>query len=347
MSPRRNQPDYRDPDSTAGGRLRAAFERIFGDVEHPLTWAVGVGSIAGIRVRIHVLFIVYAVAQVLWSINRGFFGPGYTAIAMGALFVIVLMHEFGHCLACRWVGGEADDILMWPLGGLASVHPPDDWRAHLITTVGGPAVNVVILPITSAALWASGRPGAIIFNPLEIGPLLMTVIDSWWLTALWTLHAVNLAILAFNVLLPIFPLDGGRIVQALIWRSQGRRRSMEIAAGVGLIASGVLAVFAIVADVLLVLGIAVFCGLVCWSERQRLRAPELLGDYEDFGVANDPEADARRDRLAERQARKEAEAQAELDRILEKIARSGLGSLSAREKRTLERATKEKRTGRR
>lgn len=347
MSPRRGQPDFRDPDSTAGGRFRAAFERVFGDVEHPLTWAVGAGSVAGIRIRIHVLFIVYAVAQVLWSINRGFFGPGYTAIAMGSLFFIVLLHEFGHCLACRWVGGEADEILMWPLGGLATVHPPDDWRAHLITTIGGPAVNVVLLPITSGALWASGRPGAIIFNPLEIGPLLMTVIDSWWLTALWTLHGVNLAILAFNVLLPIFPLDGGRIVQALIWRAKGRRRSMEIAAGVGLIASGVLAVFAIVAEVLMVLGIAVFCGLVCWAERQRLRAPDLIGGYDVFGDEEDPSVAARSQRILERQARREAEAQAELDRILEKIARSGLGSLNAREKRTLERATKEKRTGRR
>lgn len=348
MSPRRDYPEYHDRDSAdRAGRFRAVFGRIFGDVEHPLTWAVPAGSISGIRVRIHLLFIVYAVAQVLWSINRGFFGPGYTALAMAALFVVVLMHELGHCVACRWVGGEADEILMWPLGGLASCHPPNDWRASLITTLGGPAVNVVILPITSAALWAAGRPGTILFDPFQIGPLLLTALDSWWLVALWILHAINLMILAFNVLLPIFPLDGGRVLHALLWRTHGRRRSMEMAAAVGLVAASALAIVALVADLLMVLGIAFFCGLVCWAERQRLRAPDMLtGEFDPFDSEPDRAADARAERLAERRARRKASEQAELDAILAKIARTGMDSLSAHERRTLKQATKKKQTGR-
>lgn len=347
MAPTRSHPEFPDSDSTDRGRgFRATFARIFGDAEHPLSWAVSVGSIAGIRIRIHLLFIVYAAAQILWSINQDFFGPGYTAIAMAALFMIVLLHEFGHCLACRMVDGDADEILMWPLGGLASCHPPNHWKAHLITTIGGPAVNVIILPITAAALWAAGKPQTILFNPLNIGVVFFDL-NTWWMVTLWLLHAVNLAILAFNVLLPIFPLDGGRIMQAVMWRSVGRRQSMETATFVGLIAAGVLAVFALVADTVLVLGIAIFCALVCWSERQRLRAPETLGA--DFDLFEEDMDDAARERVARRAQRKlkrDAKEQAELDRILSKIAHSGMDSLSGREKRALRRATNRKRNSR-
>ncbi len=343
MTPTRSHPEFPDSDSADRGRgFRAMMARIFGDAEHPLSWSIPAGSIAGIRIRIHILFMVYAVAQMLWSINKDFFGPGYTAIAMAVLFTIVLLHEFGHCLACRMVGGDADEILMWPLGGLASCHPPNNWRAHLVTTVGGPAVNVAILPITSLALWAAGRPQTILFNPFNLG--VFYELNSWWLVTLWLLHAVNLLILAFNVLLPIFPLDGGRIMQALLWRSVGRRQSMETSTFVGLIAAGVLAVFALVADTVLVLGVALFCALVCWSERQRMRAPEVLGsDFDLFDEDMDDQTREREARQSARRHKRDAEEQQELDRVLAKIANSGMDSLTGREKRTLRRATSKKR----
>lgn len=345
MAPTRSYPEFPNSDSADRGRgFRATLARIFGDAEHPLSWSIPAGSVAGIRIRIHLLFVVYAVAQVLWSINQGFFGVGYTLIAMGVLFMIVLLHEFGHCLACRMVDGDADEILMWPLGGLATCHPPNHWKAHLVTTVGGPAVNVAILPITTIALWAAGKANTILFNPLNLGALLMTELNSWWLVTLWLLHAVNLLVLAFNVLLPIFPLDGGRIMQALMWRSVGRRQSMETATFIGLVAAGVLAVFALVADTVLVLGIAIFCALVCWSERQRLRAPEVLGtDFDLFEEDMDEEAQEREARRAQRRLRRDAEEQAELDRILSKIATSGMENLTGSEKRALRRATNRKR----
>ena len=345
MSPRHNAPNPLDSPDSARGRFRAVFGRIIGDAEHPLTWSIPAGSIAGIRVRIHLLFIVYAIAQVLWSIRIGYFGPGYTALAMVILFALVLMHELGHCLACRWVGGEADEVMMWPLGGLAVCHPPEEWRANLITSAGGPAVNLVLAPITSAALLAAGRPGAIVFNPLEVGPLLLTQIDSWWLTALWLLHALNLVLLVFNILLPIFPLDGGRILHALLWRRHGRRRATEIAATAGLVGSGALAILALVAESALLLSIAIFCGLVSWSERQRLRAPDdISGGSSVIEPEPDPEESARRVRLEARRRRREREARAELDRVLAKIAREGMPSLNRAERRTLQKATRRTRS---
>src|SRR5690606_11149391 len=152
-----------------GARFRAMVGRVFGDAENPMQWAVTLGHVAGIRVRIHVIFILYAAAQLLVSvISRDALGPQFVAISLAWLFGLVLLHEFGHCFACRAVGGEAGDILMWPLGGLASVMPPDTPRAHLITTLGGPGVTLALLPIFVAAMRAAGIGDRILFNPLAL-----------------------------------------------------------------------------------------------------------------------------------------------------------------------------------
>lgn len=346
MTPMKRHHDTpsRDWAGDSGG-FRTALGRIFGDGEHPLTWAIPLGAIGGVRVRLHILFLVYAVAQMLWSINQDFFGPAYTAIAMGLLFVVVLAHEFGHCVACRLVGGDADEIVMWPLGGLEAPHPRDLWRDHLIITLGGPTVNVALVPITSAALWAVGKPEIILFNPRLMGTVLFEL-GSWWLVGLWLLHGVNLAVLAFNILLPTYPLDGGWALEALLWRRMGRRASRELAAVVGLVTAGLLGVFALVADATLVLGVAIFCALVCWTERKRLVAAEFVGgELGGFGEESDDEVGERQARLAQRRIKREQAERAEIDRILAIIADGGMESLSVREKRTLRKATRRRQQG--
>ena len=72
------------------------------------------------------------------------------------LFMIVLLHELGHCFAARSVGGSADEILLWPLGGLAYVHHPHNAWASFITTAGGPAVNLVFFLISGAMILLMG-----------------------------------------------------------------------------------------------------------------------------------------------------------------------------------------------
>src|SRR5213078_4291206 len=73
------------------------------------------------------------------------------------LFAIVLLHEFGHALACRQVGGRADRILLWPLGGVAFVDPPPRAGAMLWSIVAGPLVNVLLAPVTIGAYLAYTR----------------------------------------------------------------------------------------------------------------------------------------------------------------------------------------------
>ncbi len=325
---------------SGGERWRRIAGRIFGDAENPLGWALPIGRVAGIRVRVHLVFIVYAVAQMLWAIPRDTLGLAYQAIIIGTLFVLVLLHEFGHCFACRWVKGEADDILMWPLGGLAMCAPPNTWQANLITVIGGPAVNLALVPVFAVALWATGLSEAIVVNPLApVAPLALA--DSYWLAALIIAHVVNITLLAFNVLCPMFPLDGGRIVQCLVWSRTSERRSMEIAVIVGFVGAALLGVLALVSDRTMLLAIAMFGGLVCYNERRQLRTEDALGGAE-YLIAEERGERERRQREREREEKDAAEE----DRVLAKIAAEGMGSLTRGEKKVLERATERRGGGR-
>jgi uncharacterized protein (TIGR03067 family) len=146
-----------------------------------------------------------------------------------ALFVMVLLHEFGHVLACRSVGGIANRIVLWPLGGVAFIDPPARPGAWLWSTAAGPLVNVLLM-VPTVGLWmlcrAAGYP--------ETAPNLYRFAAS----LAWT----NGYLLLFN-LLPVYPLDGGRILQALLWLVLSRARSLLVATAVGVLtALGVLAV---------------------------------------------------------------------------------------------------------
>ncbi|TVQ32164.1 MAG: hypothetical protein EA376_06710 [Phycisphaeraceae bacterium] len=338
--------DHETSSSGGAGRFRQAFGRIFGDAENPLGWALSIGRVAGIRVRLHLFFLVYVLAMLLTSIGQGHLGVGYMALAMGGLFTVVLLHEFGHCFACRAVEGEASEILMWPLGGLAMCDPPHSWRANFITTAGGPAVNVAILPLTVGGLLLAGRADTILFNPFMPGATVGSL-DAWWLVGLWWLHYLNLLILGFNVLIPMFPMDGGRLVQAMLWSRVGYRQATETTVIIGFVGAGVLGVIALVANQVMLLAIAGFGAVMCWRERKLLRMEAELGaGFGPGSLDDEDETVAERERRRyEKERLRDAKEQAELDRILAKIADRGMASLSIAEKRSLKRATQRRQRG--
>lgn len=347
-----------DPNLGGGGRFRAAARRVFGDGENPLDWALPLYSAWGIRVRIHLVFVVFLVAQVIYSIPHQTIGARYMLLAMGGLFVLVLLHEYGHCIACRLVGGHADQILMWPLGGLASCSPPDRWRAHLATTVGGPSVNLLLLPVFSGVLLGLGVGwDGILFNPFAPA-LAMDAVrfadgsTAYWLVGIWWLHYLNILLLAFNVLVPMYPLDGGRLLQHLLWARMGYRASMRLAATIGLVVAVVLGVVALVPGEGRLLGVALFGGIVCWMEIRRARFVDedwregRAGGWHGNPDASPPsEAPVRPSRREQRRREREAAEQVELDRVLAKIGDSGMASLTRTERRLLERATRRRRRG--
>jgi len=223
----------------------------------------GQGSIrlfrfSGIDVFLHWSWFLVAVYEVQ-SRKGSYSSVGWNVLEYLALFLIVLLHEFGHALACRQVGGIANRIVLWPLGGVAYVDPPPRAGATLWSIAAGPLVNVVLLPIlrylaalTHSPLWtAGGRPN---FNePLP--------------SVFW----INVGLLAFNIL-PIYPLDGGQILRSLLWFVIGRARSLQVATILGLFGVvGFIGLALYSRDVWLG-AIAVFMLLNCWGGLQHARA---------------------------------------------------------------------------
>ena len=185
--------------------------------------------VAGIDVFLHWSWFLVAVYEVqVW--RSLFSSPIWAVLLYLGLFILVTMHEFGHALACRQVGGRAERIVLWPLGGIAFVSPPPRAGAMLWSIAAGPMVNLLLLPILTYAQHAAGRAGWVNTN-----------VDAY-LVLLW-LWRINLMLLLFN-LLPIYPLDGGQIVRALLWFPLGQIRSLFIATGIGFVGGGALLLWA-------------------------------------------------------------------------------------------------------
>jgi len=200
----------------------------------------------GIDVFLHWSWFLIAVIEINARSGR------YSSIAWNvleylALFVIVLVHEFGHALACRQVGGRANRIVLWPLGGVAYVDPPPRPGATLWSIAAGPLVNVALLPV----LWGA----ALLVVPLHIanvGTLLYSV--AW----------INTVLLIFNVL-PIYPLDGGQILRSLLWFWMGRARSLMVATILGFVGAAIFVLYAIRERSTWLLILAAYMVLNCWG----------------------------------------------------------------------------------
>ncbi len=349
---------------------KRALRRVFADGDDFFGWGVSIARVWGIDVRVHLFFIVYILIELVTSlVSREHSGLGITAARLGTLFAIVLIHEFGHCFACRWVGGSADRIVLWPLGGLASVAPPRNWKASLITTLGGPAVHLLIAPVLVGVMLLMGAPTSVlVFNPFNAS----AAAGDFWFAGphrvlrllIWSAHLNNAALFLFNMLLVMFPMDAGRVVQELLWSRLGYKRSMEIATTLGLVMAVIVGMVAIVAPsgsgLNILLGIAIFGGLTCFTERRRLA---MLDDYNSddpwTGVGSRAAATAsardkdfapgatrgRSARSASGQSGIDSEVtrrqteRAEVDRILEKVGREGLASLTKKERNLLKLAT--------
>ncbi len=184
-------------------------------------------SAFGITVFIHWSWFVVAYFMMRYSA----LGETYEerAAVYLSLFGIVTLHEFGHALACRSVKGRAERIVLFPLGGVAFVSPPQRPWPVLWSIVAGPLVNVALVPVTIGAFFLAG--GTI--TATETGGLLVQD-DGFLRSYLFTIANINLVLLVFNML-PIYPLDGGQTLHAILWFFMGRAKSLKIAATIGLV----------------------------------------------------------------------------------------------------------------
>jgi len=211
----------------------------------------------GINVYLHWSWLIIAILRIQF---RGAEGGSLVRYALEylTLFFIVLIHEFGHSLACRQVGGRADQIVLWPLGGVAYVSPPQRPGATLWSIAAGPLVNVILFPIFTVILMLCRSA-----NLVETQPELYFYVRDIWF--------INTALLVFN-LMPVYPLDGGQILRSLLWFIFGRARSLLIAAIVGFIGVAVLVLFAFWAQSVWLGIMAAFILMNCWGGLMQARA---------------------------------------------------------------------------
>jgi Zn-dependent protease len=344
--------DRRYFNRSSGGRYGGGSD-LGGSLLRALNYSFPIGVFLGIRVRVHITFIILVAGELLFRDDR-MWTIRWTALLFGS----VLLHELGHCLACRRVGGRADDILMWPLGGLAFVDPPKRPWPEFVTVVWGPLVNLIIAGACYLGLWLwLGQNSPVTLNPLQRYAAISIPLNFWaWLIA--DLFVVNYILLLFNLALVFYPFDGGRIVQIILWKFLGYVRSMRIATSVGMFGAVVAAVLGLVWNQFTLVIIAIFGFLTCMQQQQALRN---VDDFQfaaslEAGPWSGPQAERRpgmvarwREQRAERARQREIDErralEQQIDAILDKVHQHGLASLTERERRILQQDTQRKRTG--
>src|ERR1039457_7279590 len=214
-------------------------------------------SLAGIGVYVHWSWFLVAIYSVQYRTHE-YSSMIWNVLEYLSLFAIVLTHEFGHQLACRQVGGQTHDLVLWPLGGVAYVSPPQRPGAQLWSIAAGPLVNVALFPILSAIWWLGNSA-----NWMETLPDVYNYVMMIWY--------INTLLLVFNMM-PVYPLDGGQILRSLLWFPFGRARSLMIASIIGLIGVAGVIAFAVFARSVWIGIMAAFILMNCWSGMMQARA---------------------------------------------------------------------------
>jgi Zn-dependent protease len=181
-----------------------------------LSMGLPIGRIAGIAVYLHWLLLLHWLVQLDEVIRPGS-GMAHLiqwALVVALMFGSILLHELGHCFAARRVGGDADEIVLWPLGGLAFCDCPRHWKAHFIVAAGGPLVTVAIIAVSWPAFHFAEKAWPELWQ------------SGYFILGRYILVDWNLLILIFN-LIPLYPMDGGRIFHALAWRHFSRQGGYE------------------------------------------------------------------------------------------------------------------------
>jgi Zn-dependent protease len=226
--------------------------------------AIRIFRFSGIDVFLHWSWFLVAVFEIQGR-ARNYSSPMWNVLEYLALFGIVTMHEFGHALACRQVGGEANTIVLWPLGGVAYVNPPQRPGATLWSIAAGPLVNVALIPVLYGLGMLSRSLGW-----RESLPDLYRLLRALW--------SIDLGLLIFN-LLPVYPLDGGQILRSLLWFVLGRARSLMVATVIGLLGAAGFVVVAFYNGSLWIGAISIFVLMYCWGGLKQARALSKIAKF--------------------------------------------------------------------
>jgi stage IV sporulation protein FB len=349
-----------------------------------LSWSFPIGQLFGIMIRLHVVMPIVLIGLIgrEWlregakeaSSRAGAGAWMDAAMLMALIFVSVLLHELGHCFAARRMDGEADEVLLWPLGGLAFCRSlPHTPLAHFVTALGGPLVNFILCLLSGLLLsfafehhyqpqfnpiWYPYRAGDnSIAMPLPTWNGAAEISSNFLAINLARLFWVNWLQLLVNVLLIGIPFDGGRMLQATLWPRLGHYQSSKVAIYSGFVIMLMVGLLSIVFTEPLLAFLTIFIFVSCAQEMMTLESAheDSLFGY-DFSqgytsLEKDEPAPPRLKRqnfvqrwLAKRAARRLQQEQEQrladdrrMDELLEKIQKFGKDSLTDEEHRFLKR----------
>ena len=326
-----------------------------------MNWSFPLGRVFGIRLRMHwMMLLMIAVYLIQGATRSGWLGLGWMSVTMAILLFSILVHELAHCGMAIRLGGSAEKILFWPLGGLSFIeHSSRPWDIIKVSGIG---------PLSSLLLSACCF-AALPFLKVTWQWSFLLPFDDWWpggfgMLEVFILHAgrLNLLLAFFNLCVPAYPLDGGKVLFGFLSLRYGRLRAAQATAWIALPIGVAIAVLALAQGEILL----AFIGVSVIYEAMQLRTLIRQGELDShpaFGPSApayeympDRERPARKGWLArwrEGRARKAAAREAvreealrvDVDAVLDKVSREGIGSLSPQEKNILDEASRRRRGG--
>lgn len=311
--------------------------------------------IGNLRVRLDLTFFLIGTIFVFrlgWQLGFA---------VLGILLVSVFLHELGHVCLARLTGGTATEIRLTPIGGLATVQPGRGTWAHVVTTAGGPFVN---LAICLAVLWiVPAESYRRAFYPFEF-PLATLDPEHLWSDLGIAIFAVNWVLFLLNSL-PILPLDGAQIVRSILASRIHPELVKRCAVQISMVVAGLLSLAGLVFDIsplVFVFAVLFVVNLVEFFENERIDREEdsFLGyDFSEgytsldrsapMGAGTQPAEpptslieqwrERRRQQQEQTVRKQQEEAEQQLDQLLAKVHEHGMGSLTSREQQMLKRVS--------
>ena len=235
-----------------------------------MTKTRSLGRILGVEVKIHGTFLLLlAFVAISGLLKGGLLQSGLSVTLSAVIFSVVVMHEFGHILAARRFGIKTKDVILSPLGGMARLEKlPDTPNQEIAVAAAGPAVNLVL-----AGLGFLAQP---LFTGATLSGQFLGALTGWFVT-------INLFLLGFN-LIPALPMDGGRILRALLSKKMGHLKATQTAAKIARWTALLMALYAIYSAQFMLLFIAGFIFVMSWVElfQAKVRATQQNPAFQVF-----------------------------------------------------------------
>lgn len=227
-------------------------------------WSFPIGTVAGSQIRVHVTFFLLLIWFGIVYLQQGGVGAAVEGVLfIVAVFACVVLHELGHALAARRYGILTPRITLLPIGGVAELERmPEKPSREIVVALAGPAVNVVI----AAAL--------ILFLGAGLDVTAAASIEDPANGFLARLAVINIILVVFN-LIPAFPMDGGRVLRALLSMRYSRARATQIAARVGQAAAFLFGFLGLMSGNVLLIFVAIFVYIAATAESQMTGMQEM------------------------------------------------------------------------